>query len=178
MNLIIRKVKIEDIEQINQIRNDSSEWLHDNTKFTLSQTLEWFNKNKPDWWSIVDDDNSAVIGYFRLSNWSSKNKNIYIGADIRPDFRGKGLGYRAYLSFMKFLFIERDLHKITLEVIESNNRAHGLYKKLGFIEEGKKRQEVERGDIWEDSIIMSILKYEFFEKYGTEFSDIPVHKDM
>ena len=39
-----------------------------------------------------------------------------------------------------------------------------LYKKLGFIIEGVKRDEVNKNGVWVNSIIMSILHDEYKEK--------------
>jgi RimJ/RimL family protein N-acetyltransferase len=59
------------------------------------------------------------------------------------------------------LFTELDLNKVSLEVLETNLRAIHLYKKLGFVIEGVKREEVKTssGD-YVDSIVMSLLKEE------------------
>ena len=47
-------------------------------------------------------------------------------------------------------------------MLSTNSRAYNLYKKLGFIQEGIKRQEVFKQDQFIDSIIMSILKTEYY----------------
>lgn len=178
MNLIIRKIIEFDLPYVNEIRNLSSDFLHHDDKFTIHQTREWFYRNGPDWWSILNQEDNQLIGYFRVSDWSKKNKNLYIGADIHPDFRGRGIASRVYPSFMKFLFLERDLNKISLEVLSTNERAHHLYKKLGFRYDGTKRQEIMKNGRWIDSIMMSILKSEFFEKNKIYDSKITVCGDM
>jgi RimJ/RimL family protein N-acetyltransferase len=153
------KICVEDIPFLNETRNLVAEdFLHDSRKFSLEESVEWFKKTNPDYWMIrLFEEN---IGYFRLSNHSIQNKNIYIGADIHPDFQGKGYGYEAYVKFIPSVFDMYSLHKITLEVLATNTRAINLYKKIGFVYEGTKRQEVLKGDLYIDSIIMSILRYE------------------
>ncbi|GGB63696.1 hypothetical protein GCM10007199_32170 [Fictibacillus barbaricus] len=48
------------------------------------------------------------------------------------------------------------VEKIYLEVFANNGRAVNLYKKHGFIEEGRKKNHVKHGpDQYEDEIIMS-----------------------
>lgn len=155
-----RKINKNDLEFINKVRNEyADEYLHDSRKFTLSQTLDWFNKTKPDFYIIELDDEK--IGYFRLSNYSAENKNIYIGADISPNYKGCGYGKASYKKFIPFLFKEYDLNKISLEVLATNTVAISLYEKLGFKTEGIKRKEVKKGNEWIDSIVMSILKDEY-----------------
>jgi len=158
------KITYEDLGFLNGIRNlYAEEFLHDSRTFSLFETHTWFHSTKPDYWIIWEEDER--VGYFRLSNHSKENHNIYIGADIHPVFAGQGLGYKSYKEFMSFLFSEKeyDLNKISLEVLATNKRAIHLYKKLGFVQEGCKRQEVLKGDTYIDSIIMSILKEEFIK---------------
>jgi RimJ/RimL family protein N-acetyltransferase len=156
------KITFEDLAFLNGVRNlYAEEFLHDSRTFSLFETHGWFHRFNPDYWIIWEGEERA--GYFRLSNHSKENRNIYIGADIHPGFAGIGLGYKSYKEFLNFLFNEGeyDLHKVSLEVLATNTRAIHLYKKLGFVQEGCKRQEVLKGDTYVDSIIMSILKDEF-----------------
>ena len=150
---------MEDLAFLNYVRNGyCEEFLHDSRKFTVEETIEWFEKTNPDFYVIQND--GECIGYFRLSNYSKENSNIYVGADIAPKFTGKGLGYLSYKEFLPYLFKEYNLNKVSLEVLSTNERAIHLYKKLGFVIEGTKRQEVLKNGVYVDSIIMSILKSE------------------
>ena len=155
-----RRLEETDLEFLNEVRNYCApEYLHDSRIFSLSDTLNWFKTTHPDYYIILTGNEK--IGYFRLSNYSSLNQNIYIGADLHPKFWGKKLAYPLYQKFINYLFINYNLNKISLEVLSTNIRAYNLYKKLGFIEEGIKRQEVFKNNKFVDSIIMSLLKKEF-----------------
>ena len=150
-----------DLEFLNKVRNqNAAEFLHDSRTFTLPQTKEWFIQTKPDYYLILHED--IPIGYFRISNHSLDNRNLYVGADIALEYQGKGLGYKSYRHFLPYLFKKYNLNKITLEVLSSNTRAINLYLKLGFVQEGVKRQEILKGNEYVDSIIMSILKSEYY----------------
>ncbi len=156
-----RPLKEEDLEFLNQTRNIcAEEYLHDSRTFTLEETIIWYKQYQPNYYIILFDNQK--IGYFRLSNYSKINQNIYIGADLHPDFWGKKLSYLAYQNFIKYLFNNYDLNKISLEVLSTNIRAYNLYKKLGFVQEGIKRQEIFKQNKFVDSIIMSILKTEYY----------------
>jgi diamine N-acetyltransferase len=154
-----RRLEIGDLDFLMEIRNGyAADFLHDSRTFDLAQTCEWFIKTQPDYWIISLEERR--VGYFRLSNHSETNRNIYVGADIHPDFQGKGIATKAYREFLPFLFQEYDLNKISLEVLASNEKAIHLYEKLGFVYEGKKRQEVLKGKAFVDSIVMSMLRSE------------------
>jgi RimJ/RimL family protein N-acetyltransferase len=155
-----RRLEETDLKFLNEVRNYCAEkYLHDSRTFSLSDTLNWFKTTNPNYYVILNKDKK--IGYFRLSNYSQLNQNIYIGADLHPKFWGEKLAYPSYKKFIDYLFINYDLNKISLEVLSTNNRAYNLYKKLGFVQEGVKRQEVLKQNQFIDSIIMSLLKIEY-----------------
>jgi RimJ/RimL family protein N-acetyltransferase len=155
-----RRLEEIDLEFLNEVRNHcAGEYLHDSRTFSLSDTLNWFKTIHPNYYIILNE--GKKIGYFRLSNYSQSNQNIYIGADLHPKFWGEKLAYPSYKKFIDYLFINYDLNKISLEVLSTNNRAYNLYKKLGFVQEGVKRQEVLKQNQFIDSIIMSLLKTEY-----------------
>ena len=58
------------------------------------------------------------------------------------------------------------MNKVSLEVLEHNERARRLYQRLGFVLEGVKRQEVWRNDRYLDSLLFSMLRSEFNSRYG------------
>jgi RimJ/RimL family protein N-acetyltransferase len=156
----LRPMKESDIKFVNSIRNGySKEYLHDSRTFTDDECLEWFRKTNPSF-HIISFDNED-IGYFRTSNYSKENNHICVGCDIDPKYVGKGYGFASYLVLFDYLFNEKNINKIYLEVLSTNKRAIHLYEKLGFVTEGIKREEVLKGDIYIDSKIMSILKKEY-----------------
>ena len=156
MDLTFRPLSYEDLQFLNEVRNECcGEYLHNPRQHTLEETYEWFFKTNPLFFIILLD--GERIGYFRTSNHSKENKNIYLGADLHKDFRGKGLALQSYREFIPFLVKEYDLHKISLEALETNQKAIKLYETVGFIHEGVKRDEIFKNGKWVDSIMMSIL---------------------
>ena len=103
----------------------------------------------------------SPIGYFRTSNWNDANRHVHVGCDLHADFRGKGYALMAYRLFLRFLFDECGMNKVSLEVLEHNQRARRLYQRLGFVLEGIKRQDVWREGRYLDSLLFSMLKSEF-----------------
>jgi diamine N-acetyltransferase len=164
MVIEIKKILESDLEFLNQVRNTYANlYLHDSRIFTLEETLNWFNTYSPNYYIIFL--HNTRIGYFRISNFSEINKNVYVGADLDSKYHGQGLAYKSYLKFIPFLFESYNLNKISLEVLENNERAICLYKKLGFKVEGIKREEVYKNGKYINSIIMSILHSEFKDRF-------------
>jgi RimJ/RimL family protein N-acetyltransferase len=157
-----RELNRADLPFLLSVRNSCRAMLHDNTEFTLQQAEDWFDLRQPRFYLVILGRSS--IGYFRTSNWSEVHRNLYIGCDLHEDFRGKGYGRAAYQAFLRFLFEDRRMNKVSLEVLSHNNHAKKLYESLGFILEGVKREEVWRDGIYLDSLLFSMLSSEFNQR--------------
>lgn len=125
------KMTYSDLSFVNIVRNTCIDYLHDKRMFTLKDTKKWYNSYKPDFYIIRKAN--KLIGYFRLSNYNTKDKSIYIGADLHIDSRGKGYARLAYERFIPYAFRKFKVHALRLEVLGTNTRAFNLYKSLGFV---------------------------------------------
>lgn len=77
------------------------------------------------------------------------------------DKRGKGIGSKAMNLILDFAFNGIGLHRVGLEVLDSNENAISLYHKVGFHDEGMKRQAYFVNSKFIDIRLMSILYNEF-----------------
>jgi len=157
--LTFKELTLDDCEFLNEVRNEcAEEFLHTSTIYSIEETKTWYKTLTVPYYIVYYE--GKRIGYFRLSNYSSQNNNMLIGMDIHKDFRGMGYGYEAYIKFIPYVMEKYNLHKLSLEVLSTNIVAQNLYKKLGFIVEGIKRQEVFKNGKYIDSIVMSLLREE------------------
>lgn len=62
---------------------------------------------------------------------------------------------------MGYAFERVGLHRIQLDVYAHNHRARRVYEKVGFVEEGTRRQAQLRDGAWLDEVVMSILSHEW-----------------
>ena len=124
-DIFIRRMTLEDVVFTNTTRNLVLKYLHHQDKQNLEEAESWFKKTNPLFYIIEnkEDTDTVSLGYFRTSNHSRKNKNIYLGADIHPDYWGHGVAQKAYPLMLDTLFTELDLNKVSLEVLETNLRA-------------------------------------------------------
>lgn len=111
-------------------------------------------------------DSQDPIGMIALQNIdyinSNANYGIYLGNKISEN---KGTGFEATLILLDFAFNGMGLHRIGLEVLSSNKNAINLYKKIGFILEGTKKESYFLNGKFIDIEMMSILKTQIrFEK--------------
>jgi ribosomal protein S18 acetylase RimI-like enzyme len=80
-----------------------------------------------------------------------------LGMCVAHEWRGRGVG-SALLATAIDWARERGLHKLSLGVWPHNTAAIALYRKFGFVEEGRKVKQYRRksGELW-DTIEMGLL---------------------
>jgi RimJ/RimL family protein N-acetyltransferase len=108
------------------------------------------------------DKDATPVGLTGLSNINLHSRSaeywIYIGDG--PS-RRKGFASDATFLILKFAFDALALHRIYLQVIQSNLPALNLYRKFGFIEEGVARDHLFVGGSFVNMIQFSMLESEF-----------------
>jgi RimJ/RimL family protein N-acetyltransferase len=107
------------------------------------------------------------LGSVALHSVDMRNRSagiaIYIGDTAE---RGKGYGVDALRVILKYGFLELNLHRIFLGVMEYNLPAIRTYEKVGFVHEGTCRQQVVRDGHYFDTHTMSILRPEWEVRYN------------
>lgn len=102
--------------------------------------------------SIVADADGRIVGMLGVE--VSRFGFGELGMLVDSEWRGRGVG-----SALVRAAIERargqGLHKLCLEVFPTNTAAIGLYRKFGFVEEGRRSKHYRRasGELW-DAIVM------------------------
>jgi len=127
--------------------------------FPLKSTREFVRGNirrrNPHFVALAGD---RVVGWCDIQvvpRDTQKHSGI-LGMGIIEGFRGKGVGcalMRAALERAR----KRGLTRVELTVREDNRRAMGLYKKVGFAIEGRKRDAVRVDGRYYDLLSMAVL---------------------
>jgi len=80
-----------------------------------------------------------------------------IGMMVAHSWRGRGVGTALVAAAIE-RSRTRGLHKLTLSVFPHNDAAMGLYRKFGFVEEGRRIEQIRRSNgEWWDLIEMGLL---------------------
>lgn len=135
------------------------------------QIRRWFDENfaedKPDNHifgirTLADDRLIGDIGLDGIC-WNHAESFVGIGIGDR-DYWGKGYGTEAMNVILRFAFLELNLVRVSLDVLEYNPRAIRSYEKAGFTHEGRARQFVNKaGKRW-DLIYMGITREEWQQR--------------
>jgi RimJ/RimL family protein N-acetyltransferase len=73
----------------------------------------------------------------------------------------KGYGSDAIRTLLRFAFDEVNLHRVMLHVDERNARGIAAYRKCGFMEEGRLRDDRYAGGRYWATVVMGVLAEEF-----------------
>lgn len=106
----------------------------------------------------------TLIGFAQLSGGSpftAHLKNGDAAIVLGAEHQGKGYGREGMQWLVDWGFRFGNLHRIGLRVYSYNERAIGLYKKMGFVEEGRFREALWFDRKFYDTVCMSMLVHEW-----------------
>jgi RimJ/RimL family protein N-acetyltransferase len=105
------------------------------------------------------------VGGINLNSIDAKNGTFSIGVQIDRDHRGKGYGTAAMEIVLRYAFYERRLNKYYGSVLEGNIASATMLRKLGCVEEGRRRQMVYTQGRYYDEILFGLTRSEFEKRY-------------
>ncbi|MFX0033802.1 MAG: GNAT family N-acetyltransferase [Candidatus Hodarchaeota archaeon] len=166
--LKLAPLKREYIESFLKWLNDPeiTQYLTGYRPLTQDMEEDWFDNLKKREnaiiFSILLKDNQKLIGNCGIEDIHWVNRSATCGLFIGDkENQGKGYGPEALRLLLDYGFSTLNLNRIDLKVYEFNTRAIKCYKKVGFIEEGRKRQATFKNGKYYDDIVMSILHEEW-----------------
>ncbi|CEQ22955.1 GNAT family acetyltransferase [[Clostridium] sordellii] len=162
MKVIIRPVKIEDSQSINEIRRMNG--VKENTLAISSERVELTKRTTENLDSnnhtmvaeIIEGNNKKVVGLASLNvNASPRIRHsASIGISVHVDYQGMGIGKKLMKELIDLSDNWLMLVRLELGVYPDNEKALKLYKSLGFEEEGLKKYSAIRNGKYVDEIIM------------------------
>jgi RimJ/RimL family protein N-acetyltransferase len=132
----------------------------DSEDYTIEKITEWIKKHAENEGHLiaVAEIGGRIVGSVDFHNGQRKRIE-HVGSlaiIVHKDYRRLGVGQALMESVIEWAAEQQVIEKIGLGVFSNNVRAINLYKKLGFIEEGRRVKEIKIGP---DNYIDSILMY-------------------
>ena len=163
-NIIIRKTLISDaqnlIDYCNQVGGETDFLTFGENEFgvTLEQEENFIRstQDSENSLSLIAISDGKIVGSLNLRGQHRKRLSHVgeFGISILKKFWGQGIAQ----SLIKDMFLWAKKHgkikKINLQVLEDNDNAIKLYKKMGFIEEGRLSKHFYVNNKYSDSILM------------------------
>jgi ribosomal-protein-serine acetyltransferase len=106
----------------------------------------------------VDGAIAGVVGFHRI-DWA--NRATSIGYWLAADRQGRGLITEAVRALVDYAFGSRGLHRIEIAAAVDNARSRAVPERLGFREEGVRRDAERHGERYLDLVVYALLESEW-----------------
>ncbi|KAK0202217.1 acyl-CoA N-acyltransferase [Desarmillaria ectypa] len=121
------------------------------------------------WLMVEAHDSGEFVGQTSLTVGNHKNRDGTFGVMLLPKFWGQGYG----TEITRFVVD----YSVSLSVFERNRSAVDLYKRMGFLEEGRKRKVNWVHGGWEDIFLMAILDEEWEAQRLASWHEDPAQRE-
>jgi RimJ/RimL family protein N-acetyltransferase len=163
----LRELGAADIPELNRWRNDPEVIASLVAPFRhigLEVDRDWYaqylaNRATAVRLAICHAPDDALVGaaYLTGIDWISRSAELGLWIGL-PRHRGKGAGEFAARALLRHAFGDLNLHRVHLSVVADNAAAHSLYRKLGFLDEGRLAEAAFKNGRYVDLIRMAILE--------------------
>ena len=168
--IVLRAIEEEDLPLLHKWANDPvTQDIIGNIHFPSSKDfhIKWFENliNEPlNQRLAIEAPENGIIGISSIINIDWRNKNAWHGIMLgEKEIRGKGYGIDAVMATMRYAFDELNLERLNGSMIEYNKLSIGFYcNKLGWKEEGRRRNYYFRRGMYWDQILVGITKEDYY----------------
>ena len=110
---------------------------------------------------LIGHDEQGPRGFAIVCTLDDPHGNVVIKR-IAVERPGEGFGRRFVAAVVDWVFTTTEAHRVWLDVIETNHRAHHVYRSLGFTDDGIWRQSYRMPDGERVSqLLMAMLRPEW-----------------
>lgn len=129
---------------------------------TLEEQISWIEEKQTNEREVifVAEQNEKIVGWLSFQSYQRVLLQHVgtVAMMVDEDYRHQGIGLALLKHLLKWAQQNPLIEKVSLSVFSINEPAIELYKKAGFLEEGRKVKEFKIDD---DQYIDDILMYKF-----------------
>jgi len=146
-------------ELVNRVK-DEGKYLFYTLRFPAGGTGKYIESHNlsgnPVFGAFTSD--GVLVGWidFGVGGFEEVRHVGTIGMGVAAEHRGRGLGERLMRACIESAR-RQGLEKLELEVFASNAAARGLYRKMGFVEEGCLRRKRKFKGAYDDLVCMALF---------------------
>lgn len=109
-------------------------------------------------WAVMKDN--CILALIGLSQINKMMKTAEVGYQVGPSYRGQGIGTSVVREFVKMIFSQTDLRKLTATIADGNIPSCKIVEKAGFKQEGLLRKHFLINGIETDERIYGLMRDE------------------
>jgi len=164
--VVLRPFRPEDVEPLWRAKLDPVTWARTSAAPLVPETLEehrlrYAEPNKDGAAQFAVDVDDELVGRALLFNVDNLARNAEVGLALLPEHQNRGYGRDVLRVLVDYGFRSRNLHRIHLQTLSSNIAGLKAYAAVGFVEEGRQREHAWVEGVYEDMVLMSILRPEW-----------------
>lgn len=157
----------ETFELINSNRFHLRQWLSwvdsvkevEDVSTSAESAIEQFEANNGAQFGIWVQNKLVGAIAFHYYDWT--NRSTSIGYWIGQDYQGKGIMVNSCIALVDYAFTNLKMNRVEISCAPQNLRSRAIPQKLGFIEEGTRREVQWLYDHYVDHVIYGMLVREW-----------------
>lgn len=159
MDCTIRDARLDDLDAINEIYNESvlnSTATYDETPVSRAARLEWWHEHGPAYPVLVAERDGQVLGWASLSRHKERcayRFTVESSVYLRPDARGQRLGTRLMTALLERV-PSLGYHSVIAGVSADQEVSLRLHRGLGFVQVAHFREVGFKFGRWLDVIYL------------------------
>jgi len=171
-NTRLRAIEPSDLDIIYEWENDPANWLVSNTitpfsRHVLTRYIEYAHKDihEARQLRLMIDliDNSGVtlesIGTVDLFDFDPVHERAGVGILIaNQENRMRGFAFESLSILIRYAFETLHLHQLYCNISNDNQASLNLFKKLGFLDAGIKRDWLRESNGWLDVHLLQLIR--------------------
>ncbi len=167
--VVLRPIEFEDLEFIrSMINNPVIE------KSIVGWTVPLSRKDEEVWYSsyknttneirYIIELNGKAVGLTGIASIDWKNGCVTTsGIRIGSDSQGKGIATDAYMTMLKYIFLELRMNRANASALEFNSGSLRFMEKCGYEREGIQRNAVYKNGTFHNLVILGLLKDDYIK---------------
>lgn len=161
--VVLRPFRPDDVEPLWRAKLDPATWAATSAAPLVPLTLaehqaRYAEPSKDNSAQFAVDVDGALAGRVGLFDVDLLARSAEVGVSLLPEHRGQGHGKDALRVLLGYAFRSRNLRRVHLQTLSSNEAGLRCYRAVGFVEEGRPRQAAWVEGRYEDMVLMSVLR--------------------
>ncbi len=125
----------------------------------IGRKLAYREKFGRDFTFAIRDENGKLIGIVAADQYEpGKSHHTEIGYWLARPYWGRGIITNAVRAFVRHLFLETELKRVTAHIFAHNTASIRVVEKSGFVREGFLRKHYCKDGVYYDGFLYGILK--------------------
>ncbi|MGV9377953.1 GNAT family N-acetyltransferase [Nonomuraea sp. NPDC003707] len=116
---------------------------------------------------IATRDGNTPVGMMNTHSVDRVHGTFAYGIGIGTPHHRKGYAGEAVVLLLRYMFFERRFQKAEAGVYGSNEASLALHRRLGFVEEGRRRRCHYANGRYDDEVLFGMTIEEFAERYAS-----------